>query len=379
MIYLDYASSTPIDPCIYDEFTKTLSDIWSNPSALHRPGQKAKAVLENARQKIANILDVKPTEIYFTPSSTVTNNLIIQTHLKRNSSVITTAIEHSSTKNIFKKSTFNNQYLEVKITPEGFIDIEHLQSLLSRDISLITVHLTHSEIGVNQPLQSIIEALNAYKKETGHTIYLHADASQSPQYLNVIPKDLGVDYLTISGQKIYAPRGTSVLFASEEAPLDPLFFGGSQEGGINPGTENVASAHATAMALQMCTESQKIETERVLALRDRLFDGLNKQINIHVNGYYRELDHEKRVANNLHFTLPNVDQESVILLYDQANIAISAGSACNSGSATTPDALLHLPLIQGAHIRTSLGRQTTQNDIDNFISKTVEIYTKLTK
>jgi cysteine desulfurase len=377
MIYLDYAASTPIDPKIFQEYYQVLTKTWANPSSPHTSGQQAKAVLEEARSVVADTLLCTSSEIVFTSSASESNNTVFNTFLHNDSEIITTCIEHSSITSLIASHHKSTSIQEVSVTQNGIINLKKLEQTITNKTQLISIHLSHNELGVIQPINDIVNLIQDRKTKYNQTIFLHVDASQSPQYIDVSPSILGCDYLTISSQKIYSPRGTSLLYVKEGSPLTPLIFGGGQEHGLRGGTENVASIHAFSKALELCTTTRAREVSRVGELRDTIARQLLQQLPIRINGWYEPDNFSQRIANNIHITLPHCDQESALVLFDSNNIHISAGSACTSGSISTSPAILATEPLPGAHIRISLGRFTTNEDIETLITTTVGIYNQL--
>jgi cysteine desulfurase len=379
MIYLDYAAATPVDPIILEQYINDLTNTWANPSAPHSPGRSAKAILDTSRQSISDVLECSPQEIYFCNSATEVNNIIFNTYLNTGLHIITSSIEHASISSIAHRPQFAQYITQVDSLPTGQIDIEQLFSPITDSTALISLHLSHNEHGVIQPIQAIAARIKHLNQTRSVPIRLHVDASQSPQYLDIRPDHLGADYLTISSHKIYAPRGSALLYAKKKSPLTPLILGGGQESGIHSGTENIAGIHALSTALAQCTSTRQMYVSTTGQLRDYLAQSLQEQIPIKINGVFEAGNYSTRIANNLNFTLPNCNQESALVLYDQNAICISAGSSCSSGSNQISQSILKTNPIPGAHIRVSLGHPTTQVEIEQFVSVTKRIFDQLSR
>lgn len=376
MIYLDYASTTPPDPAIVELFNELIAHSWANPSSLHSLGQKSRSILDQSRLSIADILSCNSSEVIFTPSATQSNALVVSTFLTKGSHIITSSIEHPSVLELASSRKFKNQFCLIPPTETGQILIETIETAITDSTELISLHLSHNEIGVIQPLKQISELLTKLNRTRPQPIRLHIDASQAPQFLDITPSTYDADYLTLSSHKIYSLRGCALLYVRKNSPLSPLIYGGGQEKGLISGTQNVPLIHCFAVALENAIRSRDDNTLKIGELRDTAYSSLTSCPDIIINGIFEKGNYLSRIANNIHFTLPNIDQEMALILYNNNKIAISAGSACSSGSLKPSPVIAELGLASGTHIRASLGKYTTANDIKTFIQVTKSIYQK---
>ncbi len=387
-VYLDYASSTPVDPLIEKVYFKALSDFWANPSSTHAFGQKAKSALEKSRLKISKILNSKPEQIFFTSSATESNNLVIQglvKHFLQKKSkvkVLFSSIEHDS---VLKFGDFNfwdnNDKLsieKIKVDEQGFLDLVDLESKIDdEDIVIFSLIYASNEIGTIQKISEIKKILNKKnetRKQKGLSkIFFHLDASQAFNYLKIDVEDLEVDFITISGQKIYCPKGISVLFAKDKNWLEPLFVGGSQEKNLRSSTENVPLIVAMSEAMKVCEEVRKSEICRLTGLRDLLIQEIqNVYTKSKLNGFWQKGDCNFRLANNLNFSFFDVDQEELLTFLDLKGFAVSGGSGCHSGSLEQSKVIQEIlnskqKKQKRADLRITLGRFSTQKEAQDFL------------
>lgn len=367
-IYLDYAALTPIDPRVRKAMEPYFGDKYGNPSSLYRRGRAAKAAVEDARNKIASILNCQPYEIIFTGSGTESDNMAILGIARAKSKeqklhIITTQIEHHAILNACKqleKEGFEVTYLPVD--QDGIVKIDELKKAIRPKTILVSVMYANNEIGTVQPLAQIGEMLKSVQDGRKQKIYFHTDACQAAGYLDLNVQKLGVDLLTLNGSKIYGPTGTAILYKKKGVGLEPLVYGGGQENGLRPATENLAGIVGLSMALKIVQSVREQEYGRLSDLRDYLAKNLLEKIPLsRVNG---SLD--KRLPGNLNMSFLNVEGEAMLLMLDEAGIAVSTGSACTSGSLDPSHVLLALGLThEAAHgsLRFSLGRQTDRYEL----------------
>ncbi len=374
-IYLDYAATTPVDERVKEKILPYLSHHFANPSSLHSFGAQAREAVDEARSKVANFLRAEEREIIFTSSATVSNNLAILGVLKKydNPHIITTPIEHKAVLKPIEDSKAEVSYLP--INKSGVVEVEELKKLLKENTVLLTVGYVNSEVGTVQPLGEISEIIRDFNKERKEPVLFHTDAVQAVNYLSCNVKEIGVDMLTLSGHKIYGPKGAGVLFVKEGISLEPLFSGANQEGGIFPGTENVLSIAGLGFALDLINGE---EEERVKMLRDKVIEvAVGSEYGGILNG-----EREKRVSNNANLSFPGVEGESLLFALDREGIAVSTGSACASSSLSPSYVLTSMgvsPVNAHGSIRVSLGRFTTQEEIDYFLEKLLLVIKKLRK
>ncbi|PIP86507.1 cysteine desulfurase NifS [Candidatus Campbellbacteria bacterium CG11_big_fil_rev_8_21_14_0_20_44_21] len=373
-IYLDYASSTPLHP----EVKKAMEPFWSedfgNAGSRHEEGMKAEKSLKEFRGKIAGILNVKKEEIIFTSGGTESNSLAIIGFLnylekkKRLSGkqIITTEIEHPSVLEIFKE--YEKKGLDVSFTPifpSGFVDLKKLSELSSDKTILVSIAYVNSEIGVIQPLKKIKNLL--LKKNT--EIIFHTDASQAPLYLQTRPESLGVDMMSLDGQKIYGPKGIGLLYKNNKVKISPIFLGGTQEKGLRPGTENVPLIAGLSKALEIAEEERPEASEKVSNLRNYFFERLlSLSPRVTPNG-----SREFRIANNVNISVKGESGEMLILKLNQKGISATSKSACMEESEENSYVLKALGGGESSGVRFTLGKETTKEEIDKTVLLLKEI------
>ena len=370
-IYLDYAATTPIDPEVLRAMMPYLKKKFGNPSSLHRFGQITRVAIDDARRQVAKFLNSQEYEIVFTGSATEANNLAIfgvARTLKKKGirpHIITTKIEHHAVLHPFKE--LEKEGVEVSFlapNKEGIIEVKEIQNAIKENTVFVSVMYANNEIGTIQPIQKIGELLAQLNKNRKQKIYFHTDAVQAVNYLNCNVKELGVDLLTLSAHKIYGPKGVGALFVKQGTPIEPIIYGGGHEFGLRSGTENVAGIVGLGKAIEL-VEKHKNDIERIKLLRDKIIDGILKIPNTKLNG-----SREKRLPNNVNVSIAGVEGESLVIALDQYGIAVSTGSACSSKDLKPSHVLLAIGLSpKEAHgsLRISLGRFTTEEEVDYFL------------
>jgi len=384
-IYFDHAATTPVDPSVQKAMLPYFSDRFGNAASIHNFGQKAMAAVDQSRAAIAKFLGCKSNEVIFTAGATESDNIAIQGLVKSGEHIITSKIEHLAvleTCGEMEKRGVNITYLEV--TKNGLVEVESVRKAIRPNTRLVSVMYVNNEIGTIQPIVEIgqlIQAVNAErKKQNLRQIYFHTDAVQAALYCDMNVVDLQVDLLSLSGHKIYGPKGIGILYRKIGTPVLPIQFGGHQEFGLRPGTLNVAGIVGLGQAVELLSSKKNLESEikKIKRFRDNLIAGIKKSIpKAQLNG-----DQNKRTAANVHFSFYGVEGESLLLLLDQAGLAVSTGSACSSGSLEPSHVLLALdldPLLSHGSLRITLGKDNTQSEVNYFLSVLPKIITKLRK
>ncbi len=364
-IYLDHNATTPVHQEVFEAMLPFLKDEWGNPSSIHWAGRASRKAIDEAREKVAALFNCTPLEIIFTSSGTESDNHAIKglAYAKKDKGnhIITTKVEHPAVLNSCKhlaKEGFEVTYLNVD--QEGMIDLEALKKSITDKTILITVMYANNETGVIFPMEDI--ALLA--KERG--VAFHTDAVQAAGKLPVDLQKLGVDLFSISGHKLYAPKGIGALIVRRGTRLVPLIHGGHHERNRRGGTENVAGIVGLGKACELAMRDMDKESANLLALRKRLEQGLAAKIpHVKLNGHA-----EKRLPNTANISFEFVEGESLLLNLDMLGVAASSGSACTSGSLEPSHVLLAMgsthELSHGS-VRFSMGRGNTQEDIDYII------------
>ncbi len=374
-VYFDYAATTPTERDVIEKATPFLGERFGNPSSLHSFGQESLFALDKARKSVADFLGAMEREIIFTPSATQANNIAILGVLKecKSSHVITTSIEHKAVLEPLKKSGVNVTHLPAY--KEGVVRVEDVRESLKDNTQLVSIGYANSEIGTIQPIQEIGEMIREENKKRREKIIFHTDAVQAVNYFPCKVNDLGVDLLTLSGHKIYGPKGAGALYIKEKNKVFPIFYGATQERGFCPGTENIFAIAGLGFAIEMLSKNNSEKTRR---LRDKIIDVLLEEVpGSKLNG-----SREKRLPNNINVTFKGVEGESLMIALDREGIAVSTGSACASGSLAPSYVLLALGLAhEEAHgsLRISLGRFTTEKEVDYLLEKLPPIINRLRK
>lgn len=387
LVYLDHAASTPLDPHVKKAMLPYLEQTYGNPSALHTPGRNAKIALDQARETVAKILNCKNEEILFTGSGTESDNLAIfgiaQQYADQGKHIITTNFEHHAILHpcqALEKEGYKVTYL--KVSPDGLITPEQLKAAIQPDTTLVSIMYANNEIGTIEPIAELAAALQEKKKEMGRNQndppFFHTDACQAGGYLDLDVTKLGVDLMTINGSKIYGPKGVGTLFVRRGLRIKPLIHGGAQEMRLRAGTENLAGIVGLAKALEIAQQSKDQEVERLNELRDKLIVGITENIQkTELNGHPT-----KRLPNNVNVTILDIEGEAMLLYLDEHGIYVSTGSACDSQSLDPSHVIVALGKpYEYAHgsIRFTLGRSTTEKDIDYVIKTLPEIVATLRK
>ena len=376
-VYLDHAATTPIRNEVREAMEPYLSESFGNPSSLHRWGREASAALENARATVAEALSVSPKEIYFTRGGTESDNLAVlgcckfMRTDKNQLTLVVSAIEHSAILDPAKLVT-EWQGVEVVTLPvsqDGVLDQEPLKLALESGPTVVSLLWVNNETGLVFPVAEISGLVN----ELGGT--MHTDAVQAVGKIPVNVKETSIHLLTASGHKIYGPKGTGILFVRSGVDLVPLVHGGGQEQTLRAGTEDVAGAVGFACSLQLAVEEQQQSCKRLTELRSVLERSLIELI----PGLRINLQDANRASHISSIAIDDVDGEDLLAALDLEGIAASGGSACESGSTQTSHVItaLYGEEHSAATVRFSLGRETTEHDIEQTILKLTSIVTRL--
>lgn len=360
--YLDYNSTTPVDPEVLAAMLPFLAENFGNASSIHSPGQAARGAVDRARESVAALLGAKAGEIVFTSGGTEADNLALfglvfalKTAQKH---VITTAIEHHAVLNSCQE--LERQGIDVTFVPvgrDGIADPEDIRRALRPETVLISVMYANNELGTIQP----VEEIGRIAAEAD--VYFHCDAVQAAGKLPLDVNRIGADLLSISAHKIYGPKGAAALYVRAGTPLAPQFHGGHHERDRRPGTENVPGIAGLGKAAELARVNVASEPKRVAELRDRLEESLLAAIpSIRVNG-----GTSHRVANTSNLAFSGAGGEALVIALDLQGIACSTGAACSSGAIEPSHVLLAIGLRADdarSSLRFSLGRHTTREEID---------------
>ncbi|MBK67048.1 MAG: cysteine desulfurase NifS [Rickettsiales bacterium] len=382
LIYLDHASTTYIRDEVYEVMKPYLTNNFGNPSSIYTIAQQSRVAIDQSREKVAKILNCRPSEIIFTSGGTESDNSSIYStaiaQMNIGKHIITSSIEHHAVLNAceFLEENLNFKITYLPVNNQGIVNIESLKSQLTSKTTLVSIMLANNEIGTIQPINEISKIIKDYAKRNNTKILIHTDAVQAPGYINLDVKNLDVDLLSLSSHKFYGPKGCGILYVKRGTPFTPITVGGNQERQRRAGTENVSGIVGTAKALELA-ELERIEiTNKTTLLRDKLISGVLKNIEkVTLNG-----DPINRIANNAHFSFQDVEGESILLSLDLEGIAASSGSACTSASLEPSHVLKSLGLTDEtaqSSVRMTLGRNTTEEEINSVLDTLPKIVTRL--
>lgn len=376
-IYLDHAATTPVKPQVLEAMLPYFSERFGNPSSIYSYGREANRAIQDAREKVARVLNCDPREIVFTSGGTESDNLAIKgvawyarLH-QRGNHIITTAIEHHAVLHAcqyLEKFGFEVTYLPVD--HYGLVRVEDVERAIRPDTILISVMYANNEIGTIEP----IEEIGALARERG--IVFHTDAVQAAGYLDLDVRKLHVDLMSLSAHKFYGPKGVGALYVRKGTPVLYQQQGGSQEMNRRAGTENVAGIVGMGAALELAYSEREKEFQHAVQLRDRLIDGIFRRIPfVQLNGHP-----ERRLPNNANFCIDFVESESLLLSLDLKGICASSGSACTSGSIEPSHVLMAIGVpAQLAHgsLRLTVGSGNTVEEIDYTLDVLEEVVERL--
>ncbi len=364
--YFDHAAATAMDERVVQAMLPFMSATFYNPSATYGPARQVSAELELARARVAHWLGARPSEVIFTAGGTESDNLAIHgvmaTALRSDPSanLVVTAIEHDAVLRPADK-------YEVHIAPadsQGMVKVSELAASIDGHTALVSVMYANNEVGTIQPLRDVAAVVSAERdrrRAAGNPlpIYLHTDACQAANYLDLHTARLGVDLMTLNGGKIYGPKQSGVLYVRGGLELQPTIHGGGQESGLRSGTENVAAAIGLAAALDLVQAERQGEVHRLQALQRLFINEISVRIPAaKINGSLK-----KRLPNNVHLTLPGTDNERVLVKLEAAGILAAAGSACSASSQEPSHVLRAIGLSDDeaqASLRFSTGRATDE-------------------
>jgi cysteine desulfurase len=376
-IYLDYAATTPLDPRVLEAMMPYMTEHFGNPNSIHSFGREARRAIDEAREKIAQLLNCQPSEIVFTSGGTESDNLalrgVAEAYRHKGNHIVTTAIEHHAvlrTCKALEDMGFFVTYLPVD--EHGLVSPEQVAEAVNERTILVSVMHANNEIGTIEPIAEIVRAVKEKRPDT----IVHTDAVQTVGHIPVDIQELGVDLLSFSAHKFYGPKGIGGLFVRKGVRLVPQITGGGQERNRRSGTENVAAIVGMAKALELAVEEMPTELPRLQAIRDELITGvLNRIPETRLNGHPT-----LRLPHNANFSFRGIEGEALLLQLDLNGIAASSGSACSSGSLEPSHVLLALGLdyeLAIGSLRITLGRFTTREHILRLLDLLPKVVEKL--
>lgn len=385
-IYLDYAAATPLDERIAAAMTEAQTH-FANPSSAYAEGRSAREAFEAAKKRAGMVLGVRADEIVFTSGATESDNLAIlgavRPHIAAGAHVVTLPTEHQSVLEPVEQLRREGAKVDfARVDSGGAVDLGDLENQIGDSTILVSIAYASSEIGTIQPLTKVgalIAKINKSRAERGSTtpLLLHSDCSAAAGLLPLSPIRLGVDLLTLNGSKLYGPRAGLLVARRGVAPLlQPLLFGGGQQQGMRPGTEDVASALGLATALELAEQMRVGEVARLKALRDRLLEGIQALSPTYLlNG-----SASNRLANNVNITLPGYSGEGLVAHFDALGMAVATGAACAASREEPSHVLLAIgrtPAQAQSSLRITLGRQTTVEQTDHFLTIFKQVLSRL--
>lgn len=367
IIYCDNAATTKTRPEVIEAMLPVFSDYFGNASSLHKEGQKAKKLLDNARSTIAKSLNCESSEIIFTSGGTESNNIAIcgladwarENKINKNH-IITCITEHSAVKKPIKELERQGfQVTWLKVNQEGFIDLQELEKSITDKTLLVSIMHANNEIGTIQDIKSIGEICKS------KNIIFQTDAVQSAGKIPLDLKQNNISLLSISGHKIYGPKGIGILYIKNNLKLKPVLFGGSQEKGFKPGTENLPGMVGIAKALELKVGELETEILKLRKFQTLLLDEILKLPNITLNG---TPDLEKRIPGNINISFANLDGDAAVMKLNLKGICASSGSACSEGGIEPSPVIQALYSAEQKHLaynslRISLGFFNQESDI----------------
>ena len=361
-IYLDYNASTPVDPRVLQEMLPYLKEKFGNPSSSHPYGVALKAGIEQARERVAALLGCEATEIIFTSGATESNNMVIKGvagSAPKGSHIIASRIEHPAVlEPCHYLERHGHAVTYLRVDEHGLVDPADLEQAITPKTSLVTIMHANNEVGTIQD----IRVLSRIAASRG--VLFHTDAAQSVGKVRVQVEDLGVDFLTIAGHKFYAPKGIGALYIKKGIKLPPMMHGAGHERGLRPGTENAAYIAGLGAACVIASEIMDTEGPRQMKLGRGLFDGLKRAgLKVHLNGHP-----EKKLPNTWNISFEGFD--SIAVMDALTGISVSPGAACHGSTVNASPVLVAMgtdPALARGAIRFSLGRETTEVDIDEVV------------
>lgn len=377
-IYMDMAAATPVRKSVFEAMKPYFSDEFANPSAIHKEGQHARRAIEEARTLVGKTLEVKPECVFFTGSGTESNNLAIIGRIEQLVSkgatysdleILTTELEHPSVREAM--TVLRQKGVGIKmlaVSEEGVISIESLHALLSPKTALVSFSYVNSEIGTIQPVGKLVRAVREYEQLSGKRIPVHLDAAQAPLWLSCQFDRLGADLLALDAGKCFGPKGVGLLIKKRDIELAPVQFGGGQEGGLRPATENVAGIVGAAKALEFAQGNYEVREAEVSEVRDYFFGQVAEQLpQAIVNGAMGD----GRVANNVNISIPEIDSEFAVVVLDSKGVAASTKSACSGaggGESRVVKTISDDAARAKSTLRFTFGSEVTKTDVDRVIT-----------
>lgn len=374
-VYLDNAATTPVKKQVLDEMLPFFKEKYGNPSSIYRLGQETRNAIDEVREKVANVINVKPREIYFTAGGSEADNWAIKgiafANKDKGNHIITSKIEHHGvlhTCEYLEKNGFEVTYLDVD--ENGIVNMGQLKDSITDKTILISIMFANNEIGTIQPIEEIGKIARDNK------VYFHTDAVQAIGNINIDVEKLNIDLLSMSAHKLYGPKGVGALYIKQGVKIHPYMHGGAQERNRRAGTENIPGIIGFGKAIELAYETLDEHNERLTKLRDKLIRDIKENIEyVRLNGHP-----DKRLPGNVNFSFEFIEGESLLLSLDMLGICASSGSACTSGSLDPSHVLLAIGLpheIAHGSLRLTLGDFNTEEDVDYVVESLIKVVDRL--
>ena len=368
MYYFDHSATTPIHPDVISLMHSIQKEVYGNPSSIYSEGRKAKSIIENARNQIANAINCESKKVFFTSGGTESNNQVLWSLITNQKfHVISDSIEHPAIIKVLEK--LKNHGLEYDLTSVndiGRISIPEIKKSLKIDTGLITVMLANNEIGTIQPIREIVDLVK------DDDILVHSDAVHSLGKMKVDIAKLGIDFLSLSAHKFYGPKGIGVLYVKNKETLSPLIIGGGQEGGLRAGTEDVASIAGLGLAAEIATKNLNENVKKILKLENHFKDELK---NIFPAAIFNG-DRDNKLPGLINISFPGFKSDILMIKLDRANISVSNGSACGSGGVKPSPVLKAMKIkdeINISTLRFSFGMSNSLAEVNYLLEELSKI------
>ncbi|ORU90634.1 MAG: cysteine desulfurase [Cycloclasticus sp. symbiont of Poecilosclerida sp. M] len=367
MIYLDHNATTPLDARVLDAMQPYLTTFYGNPSSLHRHGRTARTAIENAREQVARLVNVSASQVIFTSGGTEANNIaVLGSEKSSKNHVLIGATEHPSVIEPAAKLQKQGVQIEtIAVDTDGQINTERLKAQICEHTSFISLMHANNETGVIQDLSKVAELASS------KGVILHTDAVQSAGKVELDFSSLKANLMSLSGHKLYGPKGVGALIVDNKTGVNPLAMGGAQEAKIRPGTENVAGIVGFGVAAELAKSELASRSEHLSTLRSSLESKLDK-----IDGLTVVAKPVERLPNTSQIIVENLDGEMLLMLLDKSSIAVSSGSACASRNTAPSPVLMAMGYTEqqaNSALRISLGKDNSEADIEKFSSLLTEL------
>jgi cysteine desulfurase len=379
-IYLDYAATTPVAQSVIEAMLPYFGTEFGNPSSAHYYGQLAEGAIEQSRRDIKKVFNADDYDVIFTSGGSESDNLALRgaalEQRKRNGAtkILISSVEHDAVGHTAAQLQQKSGFISVKlrVAKNGIVDLSQLKEQLNKQVVLVSIIYGNNEVGSINPIKEAAKLCHE------HGILFHTDAVQAAAHLKIDLSDLDVDYLSISAHKFYGPKGVGALFKKKFLPLLPQITGGGQESGFRAGTSNVPLIVGMVKALEINNESINAENSRLIALRDKLITNVLRTIpESQLTGHIKD-----RLSNHASFVFDGLSGNDLLIALDMAGYAVSSGSACKVGNPKPSEVLLALgikPSLALGSLRVTLGKSTSENDLDKLLTDLPEVVKNLRK